>query len=94
MVMANVTKKVGRPQKYGPKVIKALKSVVRLHGLIAGRDVILAKGVIIGGKRVDINISLPTLSKYVKSEQGGTKGVKLVRGGDRRSEAARSKHVA
>lgn len=86
--MSKITKKVGRPQKYGPKVIKVLKSVVRLHGLIEGRNVILAEGIIVEGKKREINISLPTLSKYVKSEQGGTKPVKLIRGGDRRSAAA------
>lgn len=88
--MAKSTKKVGRPQKYSGRVIRALKSVVRLHGLIAGREHILAEGVIVNGKPMSINISLPTLSKYVKSEQGGTGGVKLVRGGDRRSEEAKA----
>lgn len=91
--MVNVTKKVGRPQKYNGKVIKALKSVVRLHGLIAGREHILAEGLIVNGKRQEISISLPTLSKYVRSVQGGTNPVKLVRGGDRRSETAKARQA-
>lgn len=90
MSKAKLVKTVGRPQKYTGRTIRAIKAVVRLHGLIAGRKVLLSEGVVVNGKPLKITISLPTLAKYVKSDEGGTTPVKLTRGGDRRSDKAKA----
>jgi hypothetical protein len=80
--MVKSTKSVGRgrPELYGAGFIRAFKSIVRKHGLIAGRDFINANGVSVGGKHRAINISLPTLSKYVKRAEVGGVAVELKRG--------------
>jgi len=70
----------GRPEQYGAGFIRAFKSIVRKHGLLAGREIINANGVTVGGKHRDVSISLPTLSKYVKRAEVGGKSVELKRG--------------
>lgn len=70
----------GRPEQYGAGFIRAFKSIVRKHGLLAGREFINANGVTVGGRHRDVSISLPTLSKYVKRAEVGGKSVELKRG--------------
>jgi len=70
----------GRTEQYGAGFIRAFKSIVRKHGLLAGREIINANGVTVGGKHRDVSISLPTLSKYVKRAEVGGKSVELKRG--------------
>ena len=69
----------GRPVAFSAKFIKAMKSVVRKHGLLKGRELLLANGVTVDGYEYEINISMPTLSKYAKSNVGG-EPVELRRG--------------
>lgn len=66
-----ITPKRGRPEAYNASYIRAFKKIVKKHGLLKGQKVINAVGVIVNGKHKQITISLPTLSKYVKKEQGG-----------------------
>lgn len=63
--------KRGRPELYNASYIRAMKKVVKKHGLLKGQKVINAEGLVVNGKHKQITISLPTLSKYVKKEQGG-----------------------
>jgi hypothetical protein len=70
----------GRPEAYGPGYIQRFKAIVRKHGLIAGRDLINTKGVVVGNQLRMVSISLPTLSKYVKRENVGGAPVPLKRG--------------
>lgn len=70
----------GRPEQYGAGFVRAFKSIVRKHGLIAGRELINANGVVVGGTHRAVSISLPTLSKYVKRAEVGGKPVQLKRG--------------
>lgn len=69
----------GRPQAFDAKFIRAFKSIVTEYGLIRGREVMLAEGVVVDGDLYEVSISLPTLSKYVNSNQGG-RPLKLQRG--------------
>lgn len=70
----------GRPESHGAGAIRAFKAIVRKHGLIAGREIINANGIVVGGNHRDVSISLPTLSKYVKRAAVGGKPVELKRG--------------
>lgn len=77
--MSQVKRGRGRPEQYGKGFIRAFKTVVRKHGLLAGREILNANGVTVGGKHHQVSISLPTLSKYVKREDAGNP-VELKRG--------------
>lgn len=83
-VVAPVKAGRGRPAKFVKKsVIAALKSVVKKHGLLAGHEQIVANGgVTVRGKLEPLTVSLPTLSKYVKS---GENSVELKRGRPRKA---------
>lgn len=61
----------GRPVAFNAKFIKAFKGIVRKHGLLKGREFIVKNGVTVDGYEYEINISMPTLSKYAKSNVGG-----------------------
>lgn len=62
----------GRPVKYNTAgYIQAFKRVVSKHGLIAGREILNADGIVVGGKHREVSVSLPTLSKLVKRSEGG-----------------------
>lgn len=61
----------GRPDKFGAKQVRTLKSVCRKLGLRKGRVALAELG---------IEVSLPTLAKYISSNIGGTKAVELRRG--------------
>lgn len=62
----------GRPELYGAGFIRAFKKIVKKYGLLQGQKVINAEGVVVNGKQVNLTISLPTLSKYVKRVEGGS----------------------
>ncbi len=79
-VKAEVVAKRGRPEQYGAGYVRAFKSVVRKHGLLKGREVLNAQGIVVGGKKKEVSISLPTLAKYVKREDVGGAAVALKRG--------------
>lgn len=66
--MAN---RVGRPNKFGAETVRLFKSVVREFGLSGAIPVLLEKGV---------QVSVPTLAKYVHSGKGGRPPIKLKRG--------------
>jgi len=66
--MAN---RVGRPNKFGAETVRLFKSVVREFGLSGAIPVLLEKGV---------QVSVPTLSKYVSGFKGGRPPIKLKRG--------------
>jgi hypothetical protein len=68
----------GRPKSWGADDVAVFKKVVRAHGLLAGHKV-LNSGVEVDGEVWNYSISLPTLSKYVKSRVAGAP-VKLSRG--------------
>lgn len=70
----------GRPEKFSAGFVRAFKAVVRKHGLLQGQQLINANGVTVGGKHHAVNISLPTLSKYVKRDGQGGNAVALFRG--------------
>lgn len=72
--------KRGRPEQYGKGYIRAFKNIVRTHGLLKGQALINAEGVVVGGTRRDVSISLPTLSKYVKRPAVGGPKVALKQG--------------
>ena len=78
--------KRGRPEQYGAGFVRAFKNIVRKHGLINGREIINTEGVTVGGKRREVSISLPTLSRYVKKTDVGGEPVELRQG--RRVKAA------
>lgn len=80
-----VESKRGRPEQYGVGYTRAFKSIVRKHGLLKGREVINAEGVVVGGKHRDVSISLPTLSKYVKKADKGGSPVELKQGRPRKA---------
>lgn len=69
----------GRPELYNSSYIRAMKKIVKQHGLLKGQKIINAEGLIVNGKQRQITISLPTLSKYIKREQGG-RVIQLKRG--------------
>ncbi len=83
--VAVLESKLGRPEQYGVGFTRAFKSIVRKHGLLKGRDIINAEGVVVGGKRRDVSISLPTLSKYVKKADVGGSPVELKQGRPRKA---------
>jgi hypothetical protein len=62
----------GRPDKFSPKEVRTLKSVCRKHGLRRGQGILLADH--------GIEVSLPTLAKYISTKLGGTNPVQLRRG--------------
>lgn len=61
--MATVIRPVGRPAKFNDKSVKLLKKIVSKFGLRKGQAELARKGV---------EVSLPTLSKYVSSDLGGS----------------------
>lgn len=67
----------GRPIKFDNDYIAAFKKVVNKEGLLKGHASINATGVVVRHRRRPVSISLPTLSKYVKS---GVDAVQLSRG--------------
>jgi len=77
--MATATEvRLGRPNKFDNKGVKLLKSVVRAFGLRKGQAELAKRG---------IEVSLPTLSKYVTSNLGGSNPIKLKRGRPSKSVA-------
>lgn len=72
--------KRGRPEQYGKGFIRAFKNIVRKHGLLKGQALINESGVVVGGAHLDVSISLPTLSKYVKKPGIGGAKVALKQG--------------
>lgn len=73
----------GRPNKFGTAEVRAMRAIVREHGLVKGAAVINERGLMVAGKggqvHRDVTVCLPTLSKYVQSEIGG-KPLALKRG--------------
>lgn len=70
--MAETTKTRGRPQKYSERHIRAFKTVVRQHGLTEGLTILNRDGVTLKGTQEPVSISMPTLRRYVLSDQGGS----------------------
>ena len=68
----------GRPNSWGADDVAVFKDIVSTYGLIKGRSV-LQDGVEVNGETYQYSISIPTLSKYVKSRVAGSP-VKLSRG--------------
>lgn len=60
----------GRPNKFTPLQVRSLKQIVRAYGLREGQKAL---------KEIGIDISLPTLSKYINTDVAG-KPVTLRRG--------------
>ena len=71
----------GRPEKFGPVHIRFFKKIVGKMGLIRGRDFLLQNGIKINNKVRKLEISVPTLSKYVRrSDELTGEGVVLSKG--------------
>jgi hypothetical protein len=60
----------GRPNKFTPLQIRSLKQIVRAYGLREGQKAL---------KEIGIEISLPTLAKYISTDVAG-KPIHLKRG--------------
>jgi hypothetical protein len=61
----------GRPKRFDSKGVAFAKIVVSKYGLRKGQIKLAARGV---------NVSLPTLAKYITTDLDGTKPLKLRRG--------------
>ena len=61
----------GRPAgtfKYAGKASRAIASVLRKHGLTGGATVLAKSGVVVGGKKVKVSLSLPALGQLATRE--------------------------
>lgn len=69
--MKNQKRGVGRPKVFVGNVVKKILTVIKKHGLTGGRQYLEEVGIQhkVGGEKIPLKISLPTLGKLAK--EGG-----------------------